>query len=157
MGWHPDASGIDTSNFNSHHDMEGSKLHHDVASTGDKKNPDSGSSLDKSLSYFLSSLGSPTDDYYDDVEQQRSKDRGGKDQVYQTADDLAANSIPFDPASLFDTSDDYGDSSSSGLASELANFNKKNGANKNPFLNKVKEKLNSLIPQTISSELLLFM
>lgn len=126
-------------------------MHHDVASSSslgenDKSKPEK-SSL---VSDLLSTLN--LDDYYDDVEQQRSKSRTKiSDQSYSS--DEAPNSASFDPSVLFD-SDDYGDSSSaSSLISELLNKKKDpTSGNKNPFLDKVKGKLNNLIPKTISSE-----
>lgn len=143
--------------------MEGSKMHHDIESSKGTKltdNKEGPSSLpsDKSLSEFLSNLGPSPDDYYDDVEQQRTKLRGGKNDQYNANDDSAAavaNSASFDPNTLFDTGDDYSDSS---LLLELANLKKKSGSDagsgggKNPFLDRVKQKLNNLIPQTITSE-----
>lgn len=140
--------------------MEGTKLHHDVPSSNDKLPPP-----DKSLSDFLSSLGSSnpgSDDYYDVVEQSRSKNRNNNnnlDQLDVISDDLS-NSASYDPNALLD---DYtgGGSDSLLLAAEFAKLNKKNGnsgsnlggnSNKNPFLDKIKAKLNNLMPQTISSK-----
>jgi hypothetical protein len=157
-------------NYNSHHDMEGSKMHHDVAPSKDNK--DQGKfQTDKSLTNFLNSLSGggggnsnsgSSDDYdYDEVEQQRSKARGNGLQ-YNADDASLPNAIPFDPSVLFDSSnDDYGDQSAAAssllLAAELAKLKRpSNGGGSsdpaNPFLDKIKDKLSNLTPQTISSE-----
>lgn len=159
-------------NYNSHHDMEGSKMHHDVVPSKDNK--DQGKfQTDKSLTNFLNSLGGggggnsnsgSSDDYdYDEVEQQRSKGRGNGNGLQYNADDASLpNAIPFDPSVLFDSSnDDYGDQSAAAssllLAAELAKLKRpSNGGGSsdptNPFLDKIKDKLSNLTPQTISSE-----
>jgi hypothetical protein len=175
---------LDTKNANSHHDMEGSKLHHDVGTNGKNKQQQAASY--KGLSDFLAQAGlggsalNSADDYYDDIEQQRSKNRnnlnalnelgkedntGGDDQQ-QSGGGGAGGS--FDPSSLLDaafnnaessssSSDDYSDASSLLLAAELAKLNKKvnsnNGnGNDNPLLNRVKTKLNNLIPPMVTSK-----
>ena len=138
-------------------------MHHDVIPSKDSSK-DQKYQSDKSLSNLLNSLGGSgssgsSDDYdYDEVEQQRSKSRGNG-LSYNTDD--AANSIPFDPSVLFDSSnDDYGEQSAAAssllLAAELAKLKRPNGGSDstNPFLDKIKDKLSNLTPQTISSELL---
>ena len=142
-------------NILSHHDMEGSKLH-DLTGSGNDKSPS------KDLSYFLSQPDLNTDDYYDDVEQSRSKGRqnnnnNNNNKNYDYGDDTSNN----------ENTDDYSlsdaDSSSLLLAAALDKINngKKINNNKNinnkilnnKAINKMKNKLNNLLPQSVTSKL----
>lgn len=146
-------------------------MHHDVAPSKDNKDQ-SKFQTDKSLTNFLNSLGGggnsnsgSSDDYdYDEIEQQRSKSRGNGNGLQYNADDASLpNAIPFDPSILLDSSnDDYGDQSAAAssilLAAQLAKLKQpSNGGGAfdptNPFLDKIKDKLSNLTPQTISSEI----
>ena len=165
-------NGDNNSNNNilSHHDMEGSKMHHELDdSKGANKNKDS--SFPKTLSYYLNQLESNTDDYYDDIERSRSKLRNNNNNnnnnIKQT-DSLspAANedAAPFyDANALGDAlngdSDDYlsfGDQAQSLLlaaAFDKLNVNNNNNNNKNSKLkNNVKNQLNNLLPKTVLSK-----
>jgi hypothetical protein len=150
----------------SHHDMEGSKIH----SGGDKKQP-AGAAANQasSLAYLLAQAGlgngagGNSDDYYDDVEQARSKGRGNS---ADSADDLQSL---FDPDSD-PSSDDYSDPASTLLlAAELAKLSKKTNNNNNnnnnnnaggdnklpsSLTNKIKNQLSNLGNPTLSSKTL---
>lgn len=181
----------DKTNVNSHHDMEGSRLHHDISNSNNNdlsnsksnnnNNNNNNKLTDKGLSYFLAQAGLGdlgSDDYYDDVERMRSKSRNsspdetnGQDSI----DDAQSQQALFDPNTLIDAAlsgvdassssssssngDDYSSLSDSSilLAAELAKLNKKlSGAsansNNNQIINKMKNKLNNLIPSTITSK-----
>ena len=145
----------DKSNGNSHHDMEGSKLHHDIGSkTSNSNNNDKQDSL---LASLLSKAG---DDYYDDIEKGRAKQRPpissnkDKDAVYSdlpvsgggNGDDSLYDTNALLDALNSDTSEDYPSSSSlddtellSAVAAKL-NGNKKS--------NRKLDKIISKLPKT---------
>ncbi len=143
----------------SHHDMEGSKLHGQNSDSKKQQQQQQPASQANSLAYLLEQAGlgpANSDDYYDDVEQARSKNRGGSAVDSLSSDDLQSL---FDQDSIDPASDDYSDPASTILlAAQLAKLSKKNnnknGDNKPSSLtNKIKNQLNSLIPQTVSSKL----
>jgi len=134
----------------SHHDMEGSKLH--------DSNPKQSSS--KSLSYFLSQSDLNADDYYDDVERSRGKNRGKDPASYDydpSLDTVNNNDNGEDYSSLSDAA-----SSSLLLAAALdkinGKINKNNNLDKinkinNQVINKMKNQLNNFLPKTVTSKL----
>jgi hypothetical protein len=130
----------DKTNGNSHHDMDGSKLHHDIGSKNSNKQ-------DSLLASLLSKTG---DDYYDDIEKGRSKQRPNnkdKDSVYSdlpvgNSDDSLYDTNALLDALNSDTSDDYPSSSldDSELLSAVAaklNGNKKNKNNLDKIISKL--------------------
>ncbi len=146
----------------SHHDMEGSKLHGQNSDGAKKQAPPPNQA--NSLAYLLEQAGLgpvTSDDYYDDVEQARSKGRGsgGGSADSGSSDDLQSL---FDQDTLDPSSDDYSDPASTILlAAQLAKLSKNNNNNNNnnngdkkpsSLTNKIKNQLNNLIPQTVSSK-----
>lgn len=133
----------------SHHDMEGSKMHHELSDSSFNKNSDSNKQLSKSLINLLSQglSNNNGDDYYDDVERSRSKSRNG-----DKSDDTNANNANSDDA-LYDTNDlidalssdnslDYQAEVDPGLL--LASTIDKIANGKSSNLNKIKFQLNSV-------------
>lgn len=140
-------------NIISHHDMEGSKMH----DLNQKQPP-------KSLQYLLSNSDINADDYYDDIERSRSKGRPNKN---------PNDNYDYDESSIIDSlnnenNDDYSSlsdaaSSSLLLAAALDKINGKtnensymkklNNINSNKAISKIKNKINNLLPQSVTSEL----
>ena len=144
----------------SHHDMEGSKLHDSSL----KQSPS------KSLSYFLSQSDLGADDFYDDVERSRAKNRAKDPANYDYDPSL-------DTSNNNDNGDDYSslsDAASSSLLLAAAldkingkinkNINNNNNNNNNnnidkinkfnnQIINKMKSQLNNLLPKTVTSKL----
>ena len=124
----------------SHHDMEGSKLHHEIPDT---KTNNKQQLNQKALSYILSKSGL-SDDYYDDIERGRSKGRNSK---------YDGNNGD-DPQSFYDTNalldalgdDDYASQSDDASSLLLPDLN---GA-KASQIGKIKSQLNKL--STITSK-----
>lgn len=150
-------------NVMSHHDMEGSKTHHQISNSNNNNNKENGKSLpQKSLSYFLSNL----DDYYDDVEQMRSKNRFSASSEVSNSDNsyLDANALldaAFNSQANGDQDLEYqSDPSLLLAAAELAKLNSNgnnkkysNSNNNNKLNSRIKGTLNSLLsPKTISSK-----
>ena len=133
--------------------MEGSKMH----DLNQKQPP-------KSLQYLLSNSDINADDYYDDIERSRSKGRPNKN---------PNDNYDYDESSIIDSlnnenNDDYSSlsdaaSSSLLLAAALDKINGKtnensymkklNNINSNKAISKIKNKINNLLPQSVTSEL----
>ncbi|CAF0958876.1 unnamed protein product [Brachionus calyciflorus] len=124
----------------SHHDMEGSKTHHEITKNKNKETKNT-------LSDFLSNI-----DFYDDVEQMRSRNR------YNNIDAESNDNSYLDPNALLDAA--FSDDTESdyqidpALLFELAKFNNLNSNNRKNFKtnnNKLKGQLNNLLsPKTIT-------
>ena len=149
----------------SHHDMEGSKMHHEIPGPSNSNSRNKQKQSQKgSPNYFYN-----TEDYYDDVERGRSKGRNNNNN--NNNNDLSLSNS--DDAPFYDTnslleainSDNAGseddlslpDSASSLLLaaalSKINNNGLKNGNLKNnQLVNKMKSQLNNLLPQTITSK-----
>ena len=124
----------------SHHDMEGSKLHHEIP---DQKTNNKQQLNQKALSYILSKSGL-SDDYYDDIERGRSKGRNNK---YDGNNGDEQQSF-YDTNALLDAlgDDDYGSQSDDASSLLLPDLN---GA-KASQIGKIKSQLNKL--STITSK-----
>jgi hypothetical protein len=161
----------------SHHDMEGSKVYHDLSdllklNSNNNNNNNNGKSNNnnnnnekaqpsKTLTDFLANFNNNNnnnnDDYYDDVERSRNKQRLN---LLMPSSSISDDSQPFyDANSLLealggDASDDYslGDSLLYPSGDKLPSSGAKNAKmSKSKLYNKLKSKMNS--PQTISSKL----
>lgn len=130
--------------FLSHHDMKGSKTHHEIK---DRKQNQKNSP--NSLSYYLPNI----DDYYDYVEQMRSKNRFNNEAELNDNSYLESNPL-LDVLSQ-DTESEY--PVDPALLLQLAKLNNYNSNNKqnSKYNEKFKDnlkKLNFLAPKTLSSK-----
>ncbi len=132
----------------SHHDMEGSKMHHDVnPKKNPKNNKNNQDSLSKTLSYYLNQ---PDEDYYDEIEKGRNKLRNNPgDQAFYDSNDLAGvlgddSDYPFSDNALL----------LSAAFEKLNALNEKNsesGSNINKKKNIIKH-INNLLPKSATSK-----
>ena len=128
----------------SHHGMDGSKMHHSIGDGKSQSNKNNNNKNNMPLSYYLNQPDIP-EDYYDEIERDRTKSRKYKNKPY------------YDTNELDDPDADYlslGDQAQSLLLSAAldklnAITNKKPGVNKNNLLAK---HINKLLPKTVSSK-----
>jgi hypothetical protein len=164
----------DQSNPMSHHDMDGSKIHSSKQQTNGNNNQENSNKKggflnnlnnQKSLEYLLAQAGLTSDDYYDEVENSRSKNRQvdtGSSNSRLNLDlgsDSGSSDDLIDPSSLLDfesglSNDDYDQTlqdSSAYIRAKLAKLKKKTYLNSNGIekLSKVNNLLNS---KTVTSK-----